>query len=172
MKNLSKLSQVIILIAFGMNLITSCGNIGDTTRKNNNESELLSALILAQTKNAENNLEIDGYWSDNWSSTHTISNSVWKTESSYGTSERTLPFFDNNSDYLIYQDGPAAYYPNTYGRIVWHMISPAKFAFCEDVYGKTTFGEVYNSNAVKPVFVSEASANCGGSTWTIALKIN
>ncbi len=163
MKNLFRYAGILLI---SVQILAACQNQQNT--KTDTETLLLSALVL-QPQQQDTSISIKGSWTDNWNTDHTIENAVWESKSSYGTSVYTIHYYSNNESYLIYQNPEdASYNPSKYGRRVWHKINENKFAYCEDIYGKDTYNKVFNSTAVKPVYVSETETNCGGFTWTIA----
>ena len=111
-------------------------------------------------------LSIAGKWSTNYGSTLTISESEWKSESSYGNSVHQILAFGKN---FVLMQNPAddEYNPSKWTKVEYHT-SGADFGFCMSVYSGETAGAALMTDTSTIYNKANATAGCNGFPHTIA----
>ena len=107
------------LLALAVTGISGCGDSSGSKGKH---------------KTASAPLEIDGTYLDEYGTNHVITDALWTSSDSFGTSRFHILSFDDGSDFLIAQDdGSNAFNPNLFSRFDWTLSNNDLF-ICQTVY--------------------------------------
>lgn len=88
---------------------------------------------------------------------------TWKSETPWGTVERTVIEFDNGSQ-TAYVDCPACWTPGI-SRMVWTVYNDHLY-YCEIVFGKSTLAEAKADPAAADPADPTVAGSCGFSYWS------
>ena len=109
-------------------------------------------------------LEIAGTYSDDWQTTHTITDSSW-TMSAQGMSDSVFHIvaYDNDADFLVAQnDGNNEYNPDKWSRFDWTE-REGNLYYCQIAFDAETQQEAEaNTSAAR----NDLEAGCGGFPWS------
>ncbi len=115
------------------------------------------------------NLTLNGDFTDNWSSTHKFTNTLWTTSGC----TYAIIFYDTTNGFFLYQQqGDASCYAaNNYkfGKVFWAVSSANKLYYCQLLYDKASYLTVANDTS-KPGYTNPASSGCGGFSWTQLIR--
>ena len=122
---------------------------------------LLSACGGSQEQQA---LEIVGSYSDDWGTTHTITESSW-TQHSEGMDDSVFEIaaYDNDADFLVAQGAAGnPFNPGKWSRFDWTESAGALY-FCQIVFdAETQEAATANTGADR----SDLEAGCNGFGWS------
>ena len=108
----------------------------------------------------DDHLAIEGDWSDEWGSNHSISESSWVSgDSSYSISQ-----FDNDDQYIIAQNGvDNAWNPSFWSKFDWTTFSGEMY-YCQSAYDAASEADAMNATSDS---TDPANSGCGGFSWTL-----
>ncbi|MEM6532992.1 MAG: hypothetical protein AAF654_10225 [Myxococcota bacterium] len=103
-------------------------------------------------------LEIEGVWLSNFSTTDTITSTMFNSQ--------TIISFSNSENFAITQNPPDdAFFPDKFSRIVWTEPANDTFFYCTIDFGLDTAAEAENSPNVADATDPE-TMGCGTFPWT------
>ena len=115
------------------------------------------------------NLALNGSYTDNWSSSHQFTNTLWTTSGC----TYAIIYYDNVNGFLLYQQqGDAACWAaNNYkfGKVFWAVSSANKLYYCQLLYDKVSYLTVANDTG-KPSYTNPAASGCSGFSWTQLIR--
>ena len=123
---------------------------------------LLSACGGSQEQQA---LEIVGSYSDDWGTTHTITESSW-TQHSEGMDDSVFEIaaYDNDADFLVAQGAAGnPFNPGKWSRFDWTFDEDGNLFYCQIAYAASSESEAASSNSANH---SDLSAGCAGFGWS------
>lgn len=117
----------------------------------------------------DSNFSLVGSFTDNWSSSHSFSNTLWTT----GGCTNAIIYYDNTNGFFLYQQQADAgcWAANNYkfGKVFWAVDSASKLYYCQLMYDKSSYLDVANSTA-KPTYTNPSATGCGGFSWTQLIR--
>jgi len=110
-------------------------------------------------------LAIIGTWTDDYASTHTITEADWTMASELGTSIFAISQYDNTAMFVIAQNDSAnAYNADLWSRMDWTHDADGVLNFCQSTYDAA---DEATALAATPADATDLSAGCGGFAWTV-----
>jgi len=111
-------------------------------------------------------LAINGTYTDNFGSDHTITNALWTMAfGSYPASYFGITVYDNAERYVIAENDAAnSYYGGLFSRFDWYVDDDDGIWFCQTTFTATTEAEALATPRADDS--DPANAGCSGFTWT------
>jgi len=126
---------------------------------------------------ASTDINIEGTYTElDWDSTtltHSFSNTEWTsdddTDGDFSVQDliRTILEYNNDSNYLIYQNPDTELFnPSLFGKVFWIESTDSNIYICQILYNEESL-EAVQANTSEPNFDDpEADSSCGAGTWT------
>lgn len=126
---------------------------------------LLLSACAPESDEQQGSLEINGTYTDEWGTTHVISDTQWSTSNSFGSALYHVIYYLNGADMLIARNVAGnSDNPNRYSQFDWTRFSGDLY-YCQHVYDAETIAGA-ETGAADPS--NPPAGGCGASNfpWT------